>query len=453
VAERREHLLKIGVSGVRGVIGEFLTPAVATAFAQAFGTYVGSGRVVLGRDTRASGPMLTHAVTCGLLAAGCEVVHVGVLPTPTIQLFVASSRARGGLALTASHNPPEYNALKLFNSEGLFFNNYERGELVDLYHQRAFREATNAEIRGTVTESSAPMRLHIGRVLAHVDADLIRSRRFRVALDAVNGAGSVMTPGFLRHDLGCELHAISIDPTKPFPRIAEPRPDTLGELAALVRSTGAHVGFAHDPDGDRLAVCDETGHVIDNDDVLALAVDAILRKTPGPVVINLTTSSVIDDVAKAHGCQVHRTAVGEANVVEGMRSFGAVIGGEGSNGGIIFPGVHLCRDSYTGMALLLERMAETGAPFSALVAALPRYSRRLTAVRFEHGRLGLMIQGLEQEFPDARTDRTDGLKLHVAEGWVHVRASNTEPLLRIAIEARDVKGVDALEARVNTALA
>jgi len=453
VAERREHLLKIGVSGVRGVIGEFLTPSVATAFAQAFGTYVGGGRVVLGRDTRASGPMLTHAVTCGLLAAGCEVVLVGVLPTPTIQLYVAATAARGGLALTASHNPPEYNALKLFNSEGLFFNNYERGELVDLYHQRAFHEATNAEIRRAVTDTATAARLHLGRVLAQVDVPRIRATRFHVALDAVNGAGSIMTPSFLRDDLGCELDAIAIDPTRPFPRIAEPRPDTLGDLSALVRTTGAQIGFAQDPDGDRLAVADETGQVIDNDDVLALAVDAALRRIPGDVVVNLTTSSVIDDVARAHGRVVHRTAVGEANVVEGMRSFRAAIGGEGSNGGIIFPAVHLCRDSYTGMALLLDRLAETRQPLSALVAALPRYVRRLTAVRFEHGRLGLMIQGLEQEFPEARADRTDGLKLHLKEGWVHVRASNTEPLLRVAVEARDTAGADDLEARVERALA
>lgn len=451
--QRREHLLKIGVSGVRGVIGEFLTPAVVTAFAQAFGTYVGGGRVVVGRDTRASGPMLTHAVTCGLLAAGVEVVHVGILPTPTIQMYVKSTRARGGLALTASHNPPEYNALKLFNAEGLFFNSYERGELVDLYHQRGFREATNAEIRGSVVDTGSAARLHIERVLGHVDVARLRARRFRVALDAVNGAGSVMTPGFLRDDLGCELHAISIDPTQPFPRIAEPRPDTLGDLAALVTRVKADVGFAQDPDGDRLAVADETGHVIDNDDVLALAVDAALRRVPGDVVVNLTTSSVIDDVARAHGRAVHRSAVGEANVVELMQAVDAAIGGEGSNGGIIFPAVHLCRDSYTGMALLLDRLAETGQPLSQLVAALPRYVRRLTAAPFEHGRLGLMIQGLEQEFPGAKTDRTDGLKLLLPDAWVHVRASNTEPLLRIAVEARDVAGADALVARVARALA
>src|ERR1700690_702175 len=211
---RREHLLKIGVSGIRGVVGEFLTPALACAFAQAFGTYVRGGRVVVGRDTRSSGEMLQHAVQCGLLAAGCEVVDVGILPTPTIQIYVGATRARGGIAITASHNPPEYNALKLFNSEGLFFNSYERGELLDLYHQSDFRRAANAEIRRATCDYASPPRMHIERVLRHVDVERIRRRRFRVALDAVNGAGSVMTPAFLCDTLGCELHAISIDPTK-----------------------------------------------------------------------------------------------------------------------------------------------------------------------------------------------------------------------------------------------
>src|SRR5574340_391250 len=281
---RREHLLKIGVSGIRGVVGEFLTPALACSFAQAFGTYVGAGRVVLGRDTRASGEMLQHAVACGLLSAGCEVVDVGILPTPTIQVYVGATRARGGIALTASHNPPEYNALKLFNSEGLFFNNYERGELLDLYHQSDFRRATNAEMRRMHADYAVPPRLHVERVLRHVNPERIRARRFRVALDAVYGAGAVMSPGFLTDTLGCELHAIAIDPSKPFPREAEPRPDTLGELAELVRSAGCDVGFAHDPDGDRLAVVDETGCVLDNDDVLALAVDGTLVRLPGDVV-------------------------------------------------------------------------------------------------------------------------------------------------------------------------
>ena len=409
---------------------------------------MGGGRVVLGRDTRTTGEMLTHAVACGLLAAGCEVVDVGILPTPTIMMYVAATHAHGGIAVTASHNPPEYNALKLFNSEGLFFNSYERGELLDLYHQSDFHQATNAEIRRAASDYDSAPRLHFENVLRHVDAERIRKRRFRVALDAVNGAGSVMTAGFLRDTLGCDLHAIAVDPTKVFPRIAEPRPDTLGDLSNLVRSSGAEIGFAQDPDGDRLAVIDETGLVLDNDDVLALAVDAALRRLPGDVVVNLMTSSVIDDVAAAHGRRVFRTPVGEANVVEMMQAVKAVIGGEGSNGGIIFPAVHLCRDSYTGMAFLLERMAETGEKISSLAARLPRFYRKFGKVAYEHGRLGSLMQALEESFPGVETDRSDGLKLILPDAWIHVRASNTEPLLRMAAEARSEAEVEALYARV-----
>lgn len=441
---QREHLLKIGVSGIRGVVGPFLTPALACGFAQAFGTYVGAGRVIVGRDTRSSGEMVQHAVTCGLLAAGCEVVDAGVLPTPTIQILAGATGARGGIAITASHNPPEYNALKLFNSEGLFFNNYERSELIDLYHQSSFAQAANDEIRHCRQDYESGPRLHIERVLRHVDADRIRARRFRVALDAVNGAASVLSPYFLSDVLGVELHAMSIDPTKPFPRVAEPRPDTLGGLQELVRSSGAEVGFAHDPDGDRLAVVDENAVVLDNDDVLALAVDAALLRSPGDVVVNLTTSSVVDDVAQRHGRRVFRTPVGEANVVETMRAVKAAIGGEGSNGGIIFPAVHLCRDSYTGMAFVLDRMAATGKTISQLVGSLPRYYRRMGTVAYEHGRLGSLMQALEEEFPDIRTDRSDGLKLMWPDGWIHVRSSNTEPLLRIAAEARSAGRMEQL---------
>jgi phosphomannomutase len=440
----REHLLKIGVSGIRGVVGEFLTPSLACAFAQAFGTYVGGGRVVVGRDTRSSGPMLQHAVHCGLLATGCDVVDVGVLPTPTIQVYVAGTRARGGIALTASHNPPEYNALKLFNAQGLFFNNYERGELIDLYHQSEFRRAANDEIGRVAEDFKLPVEMHVARVLRHVDVDALRARRFRVAVDGVNGASSRMTPHFLADYLNCEVEAISCDPLKPFPREAEPRPDTLGELAALVRRARADIGFAHDPDGDRLAVCDEQGRVLDNDDVLALVVDAALERLPGDVVVNLTTSSVIDDVAARHGRRVWRTPVGEANVVERMQAVKAVIGGEGTNGGIIFPPVQYCRDSYTGMAFLLARMAASGKTISELAAGLPRYHRKLGKAAYEHGRLGALMQALEERYPDAATDRTDGLKLIWPGRWVHVRSSNTEPLLRLAAEARSREEMEAL---------
>jgi phosphomannomutase len=443
----RVHQLKISVSGIRGVVGEFLTPNLASAFAQAFGTYVGSGRVVLGRDTRQSGEMLEHAVTCGLLAAGCEVVKVGIAPTPTIQVYVAETKARGGIAVTASHNPPEYNALKLFNGEGLFFNHYERSELLDLYHQSEFRQADNHEMRRVVTDPDSAPRRHIARVLRHVDAERIRARRFRVALDGVNGAGSRMSVQFLSEHLGCELHAISVDPAKPFPREAEPKPEVLGDLRELIASSKADAAFAQDPDGDRLAVGDETGRILDNDDVLALAVDCALHRRKGPVVVNLTTSSAIEDIAARYDCPVHRAPVGEANVVERMRATGAVIGGEGSNGGIIFPAVQYCRDSYLGMALILDRMAESGRRLSELAAELPRYYRKMGKLEYEHGRLGQMMQALESEFVGAEIDRRDGLKILLADGWVHLRASNTEPLLRIAAEARTPDRLEELYAR------
>jgi len=440
----RAHQLKISVAGVRGVVGEFLTPNLACAFAQAFGTYLGPGPVVVARDTRASGEMFVHAVSCGLLAAGCEVIRIGIVPTPTAQIYVADIRAAGGIAVTASHNPPEYNALKLFNSDGLFFNRYERAELLDLYHQSEFRHAANEEMRRVVIDAETAPERHMARILRQVDVDRIRRRRFRVALDGVNGAGSRMSVRFLRDVLGCELHAIHVDPAKPFPRDPEPRAEVLGELSELVTRVRAHAGFAQDPDGDRLAVAGETGRVLDNDDVLALAVDCALRKKKGPVVVNLTTSSVIDDIAARHGCPVYRTPVGEANVVERMRRVQAVIGGEGANGGIIFPEVHYCRDSYLGMALLLERMAETGETLNALAAALPRYWRRSGKFPFEHGRLGQMMQALEAALPCARADRTDGLKLMLEHGWVHVRASNTEPLVRVSAEAKTREEADRL---------
>ena len=446
----REHLLKIGVSGIRGVVGPFLTPQLARAFAQAFGTYVGGGRVVVGRDTRATGPMLQHAVHCGLLAAGCEVIDVGVLPTPTIQLYTGAIGARGGLAITASHNPPEYNALKLFNASGLFFNHYERGELLDIYHQSAFREAS--DICAVHHEHSAPMRGHFNRVLKQVDVGRIRERKFRIALDAVNGAGSVMSPRFLRDELGCELHAISIDPEKPFPRVAEPRPDTLTDLSKLVVENKCDIGFGQDPDGDRLAVVDEAGRVLDNDDVLAVAVDAVLARRKGPVVVNLTTSMVIDDVAAAHGVPVHRTPVGEANVVEGMLACGAVIGGEGGNGGVIFPAVQHCRDSYAGMALWLDRLATSDRTVSQLDSALPRYYRHAATVALEHGWLGTLMQRLAAQWPEAELDRRDGLKLLLDGAWIHARASNTEPILRLSVEAKTEARAEELFTRAKTVL-
>ncbi|MCP5112233.1 MAG: phosphoglucosamine mutase, partial [bacterium] len=414
------------------------------ACGQAFGTYVGPGRVVIGRDTRTSGDMLEHAVACGLMAAGCDVVKVGVLPTPTIQIYVKSTGARGGLAVTASHNPPEYNALKLFNSEGLFFNSYERNELIDLYHQSQFRHVGNDRIGRVSTDLTQPPEFHFEKVLALLDQELVRRRRFKVAVDSVNGAGSVMSIEFLGKRLGCTVVPVYCNPTLPFPREAEPRPDTLTDLAARTAAEDCDIGFAQDPDADRLAVVDEKGDVLDNDDVLALAVSVALERKPGNVVTNLSTSNAIADIAASHNSEIYRTPVGEANVVETMLSVDAVIGGEGANGGIIYPGVHCCRDSFTGMAFILDRMVRSGNTISELAAALPPYSRVLGQVQFVRSRLGALLQSLEKAYPEAETDRSDGLKLMMPGQWVHVRPSNTEPILRIAAEARTQAELDRL---------
>ena len=297
-----------------------------------------------------------------------------------------------------------------------------------------------------------PWRRHMDRVVQHVDVDRIRARRFRVALDGVNGAGSRMSVWFLSEILGCELHAIHVDPTKTFPREAEPKPETLGELRELVKTHACDVGFGQDPDGDRLAACDGQGEMLDNDDMLALAVEAALSRKSGDVVVNLTTSSVIDEVTARFGGRVYRTAVGEANVVERMRAVNAVIGGEGSSGGVIFAASHLCRDSYIAMALLLDRMASSGQTLAELSFALPRYHRRGGKVQFAHGKLGGLMLAMEKAHPGAQLERTDGLKLSFAEGWIHLRSSNTEPLLRVAVESKSEEVADRLFAESMTLL-
>ena len=316
--------------------------------------------------------------------------------------------------------------------------------MLDLFHQSDFAEAGNEEILGLTVDEATPWKRHIDRVVKHVDVERIRARRFRVALDGVNGAGSRMSVWFLSEVLGCELHAIHVDPTKTFPREAEPKPETLGELRELVKACACNVGFGQDPDGDRLAACDEHGEMLDNDDMLALAVEAALARKSGDVVVNLTTSSVIDEVAARFGSRVYRTAVGEANVVERMLAVRAVIGGEGSSGGVIFAGTHLCRDSYTAMALLLDRMASSGQTLGELSHALPRFHRRGGKVQFAHGKLGGLMLAMEKAHPGAQLERTDGLKLSLPDGWIHLRSSNTEPLLRVAVESKNEAVADRL---------
>ena len=316
----REHLLKIGVSGIRGVVGEFLTPALAGAFAQAFGTYVGAGRVVVGRDTRASGEMLQHAVTVRAAGGGLRGGRRGrAADADDPDLRRSDARARRhrphGVAQSARVQRAE-----AVQRRRPFLQHYERGELIDLYHESDFRHATNAQIRRVSCDRETPSRLHIERVSRHVDGERIRRRQFRVALDAVNGAGSVMTCAFLRETLGCELEAIAVDPTQPFPRVAEPRPDTLGDLrswsgARARRSASRRIRTATGwPSSMRPAACSTMTTC------WRWPWTRRCDRMPGDVVVNLTTSAAIDEIAASHGRRVYRTPVGEANVVEMMQA-------------------------------------------------------------------------------------------------------------------------------------
>ena len=329
--------LKISVSGVRGVVGETLTPRLLARFAQAFGTYVGQGKVLVGRDTRPSGQMVTDAVFAGLLATGCTPVDVGVAPIPAIQYRLSRREdVRGGIAVTASHNPAEWNALKLLSHAGLFLNTMQANELLDIYNQGAFSLVSGEEVPSPDAFDEEAVEAHLDAVLEQVDVRAIRAAKLRVAVDCVNGAGAVATPTLLRR-LGCQVSPLGCSPSGLFHRPPEPLPEHLGALRRLVTEREVPVGFAQDADADRLAVVDSAGRALSGDVMLALLVDMVLRRGRGPVVVNLSTSSLIDVVAARHGAEVIRSPVGEANVVEAMLEHDAVVGGEGS-GGLIYPG-------------------------------------------------------------------------------------------------------------------
>lgn len=433
--------LKISISGVRGVVGESLTPDLLVRFAESFGTYRRGGRIVIGRDTRTSGEMVENAVLSGLISAGCQVTGCGIAPVPTIQYMVRRLGADGGIAITASHNPAQWNALKFIREDGCFLNHYQARELIDIYHQGDYRKVGGREQSAPVanTRAAALHAEHIFNVLGKLSA---RKKKPTVVVDCVNGAASVMSPEFLRR-LGCRVVPIHCVPDGRFPRPPEPLPQNLGALCDAVKQHKADIGFAQDADADRLAVVDETGTPIGEDYTLALAVDAVLSREKGAVVVNLATSRAVDDVAARHGCRIVKSKIGEINVTEMMKQENAVVGGEG-NGGVIYPAVNMARDSFTGMALILRLMAEKQQPLSRIVAALPRYVMRKSAVPCPLDRALDVVETLSARHTGKNIDRSDGLKIHQGKKWALVRPSNTEPILRIVTDAPTAKEAEAL---------
>jgi len=458
--------LMVGVSGVRGIVGKDLTDDVVARWAAAFGRWAKTRtpRVVVGRDARESGPAFERAVVDGLGSVGCEVVTLGIVPTPTVQLAVEHHRAGGGIAITASHNPIEWNALKFIGPDGIFLDGADGKRVAELVAQDGGR-GTIAE--GRVVSDGGAVERHLEAVmkLPAVDVEGIRKRGFTVALDAVRGAGGPVMRALLER-FGCEVAGINLETDGRFPRPPEPVPENLGGLSTLVKRSGAALGIAVDPDVDRLAIVDETGAPIGEDYTLAFAVHAVLGAKPSDsrtvgltgahqsdrptvrlVVCNLSTSLVVEDAAREYGADVIRTPVGEVHVARAILRLGAAIGGEG-NGGVMYPALHAGRDAPVAAALLLTLLARQGKRVSELVAAAPRYT--IVKAKAERGTRNAergmedVYAALRRLFPDASVDTQDGLRLAWPDRWLHVRPSNTEPIIRLIAEAPSGTGAQKL---------
>lgn len=430
--------LMVSVSGVRGRVGEALTPEIIAQFAAGFGAWAlaragGKAQIIVGRDSRVSGPMFQPVVHAALQSVGCDVLDIGMVPTPTVQLAVEFHHAAGGLAITASHNPIEWNALKFIGPSGLFLDGAEAAEMRKVVEGKIPR-ATWDNL-GAVSRDKDAAREHIEKILAlpFLNVEAIRKRGFKVGLDCVRGAGGVFMPVLLEL-LGCKLATINMEPDGRFPRPPEPIAENLGELQKLVVDSHCDIGMAVDPDVDRLALVSEEGLAIGEDYTLALAAKIVLRHRKGVVVTNLSTSRIIDDIAHQAGSRVIRAPVGEVNVATRMRSEQAPIGGEG-NGGVILSELHLGRDAPVGAALILQLLLEEGKPLSKIVSSYPRYVIVKDKLDRPGTSLDTVYEALKRVFPDAEADTQDGLRLTWPDRWVHIRPSGTEPIVRVIAEA------------------
>jgi phosphomannomutase len=447
--------LMLSVSGARGIVGQTMTPAVAADFAAAFGTFVksthrtGQPALCVGRDSRPSGESLALAAMGGLASVGCRVIDLGVVTTPTVAVMITAHKAQGGMAITASHNPIQWNGLKCLNSDGVAPPPQDANQIIQRFKNRSIDYAAAAEIPRLERDDSGNS-THVKKVLEQVNVRAIRRARFKVVLDSVNGAGCD-AGRMLLEALGCQIVHLNGEPTGLFAHTPEPVVANLTDLAHRTRRAKAAVGFAQDPDADRLAIIDERGRYIGEEYTLALAARRMLerqspapanrKKTPWVLATNLSTSRMVDDIAGEFGATVIRSAVGEANVVASLKPHRrrALLGGEG-NGGVILPEVCWVRDSLTAMALTLELLAASKQSLGKIVAALPSY------IMIKHkfdlkdvGGLGFVssaIARVTKQFQDEDLSTIDGVRVDFADGWVHLRPSNTEPIVRLIAEAK-----------------
>lgn len=437
-------------SGIRGIVGNGIDPILVTRYGAAFGSMLKSGKVVVGRDSRVTGDMMMKAVISGLTSVGIDVIDVGIVPTPTVEVAVKGNKAIGGICITASHNPSQWNALKFFNKTGEFITPAEYKRLNNIFEKQNYSYKPYNKI-GKVTEQTDWIEKHIKKTLAvkFINISAIKRKKFKVVIDAVNGAGSVALPQMLKK-LGAKVFEINCDNSGKFAHEPEPIPKNLKQLQKAVKKHKADLGVACDPDADRLAVVDEKGQPIGEELTLTLAVKEVLRKKKGTTVINLSTSKATEDVARMSGSKVYYSKVGEANVVQMMHAKNALIGGEG-NGGVILPSFHAGRDSLIAASLVLSCLANEKMSLSKLVETLPKYYTIKTKATLPNNfktRLTKFEKGAGKLLGKTKIDRRDGLRFDFADGWVQVRTSNTEPIFRLIIETNDQKLTDRLTKQV-----
>jgi len=429
--------LMVSVSGVRGIYGDTLTPEIAMRYAAHFGIFSKRGKIIVGRDSRVTGPAMFNAVTAGLMSVGCDVVNLGIVSTPTVLLAVEESDASGGISITASHNPAEWNAMKFVGENGMFLFPENADTFIDSLDKPV--EYVGWDRIGKISSDPDGSKRHIEKVLQipYLDVEKIRARKFKVVLDCVNGAGGVIAPDLLR-DLGCEVFELNCEPTGIFAHVPEPLNKNLGGLEKAVADHKTDLGFATDPDVDRLSVVDETGKCIGEEFSLLLAEKFILSKTKGDIVTNLSSSMASEDIAAEFGAKVHRTKVGEINVGKKMMELTSPVGGEG-NGGIICPEVHYTRDAPAGMAVILGYLAERNEPISKLAAEIPHYYFAKNKIKVDPAELDNIMLKVPEIFADYELDTTDGIKILGNKFWIHIRKSGTEPIIRVYVESKSVE--------------
>ena len=425
--------LIISVSGLRGIVGKTLTPEVAIRYAAAFSATSPVGAFLITRDGRGSGEMLAQLIHAGLHAVGRDTVDGSIAATPTTGILIRHLSAAGGIQVSASHNPSEYNGMKLFGPEGRVIPSGPGQEVLDRYCGGQPNWAPHDRL-GTATDCPDPHTPHLEAVLATVDVEKIRAAGYRVLLDSNRGAGSLLGRRLLE-ELGCQTTILAGQPDGQFEHTPEPTAENLADVLHSVREAGADVGFCQDPDADRLAVIDASGRYLGEEYTLAMCVDHVLRHRKGPIAANCSTSRMSEDLALKYGVTFHRSAVGEANVVDSMLAHDAIFGGEG-NGGPIDPAVGPVRDSFVAMAQLLDAMADREMTIGELANELPRYEIVKTKISLDPEKVSAGLDALARHFDDARADRLDGLRLDWPGRWLLVRASNTEPIVRAVAEAK-----------------